>query len=549
MEGWWLVSSEGPSCRYRFGSLESRGLVAGWRGGQIVAVAVSLGVAVMVLRGAPSLLGALGALAVVCAGVMVATWPLRGRTAEQWVPDMARFAWGVLASRDRRRSAAPGRGFRITGRDSAGADGSRGALHCIPARESRSDAPGRSGPFGRMKLLEAPPVVAGADHWGTRLGGSGAAPMGMVFDSLARTYTAVLSVHGSGFVLLGPGEKDQRVGGWAGILAALGREGSAVHRLQWVVRASPGDVSCLHGEADARAALPPDCPAARSYHSFIDEVGPTVQDNEVLLAVSISAAKSAAAVRSAGGGAKGAGELLAREMSRLRQRLADIEVSTSRPLPARDLASSIRQAFAARAEGRVLNAPGREGLDSEGSPAWPWPMALEERWTGLRADGTVHVTYWVAEWPRLEVGADFLAPLLVMTGARRSVAITMEPVSSLRAERQVEQSRTAGMADAELRRQGGFLATARRRREEEQLASREIELADGHGQFRFTGYVTVTVDDPAGRDPAGRDPAGLEDACSAVEQAAGRAGIDLRRCYGDQLPAFMRTLPLARGLA
>ena len=107
------------------------------------------------------------------------------------------------------------------------------------------------------------------------------------------------------------------------------------------------------------------------------------------------------------------------------------------------------------------------------------------------------------------------------------------------AARRVEQARTADIADAELRRRAGFLATARRRREEEVLARREVELADGHGQYRFSGYVTVTAGDAEE----------LEEACGRVEQAAAQAGLELRRCYGDQARAFACTWPLGRGLA
>ena len=32
-------------------------------------------------------------------------------------------------------------------------------------------------------------------------------------------------------------------------------------------------------------------------------------------------------------------------------------------------------------------------------------------------DGTWHATYWVAEWPRTDVGPDFLGPLLFVVGA------------------------------------------------------------------------------------------------------------------------------------
>jgi len=119
------------------------------------------------------------------------------------------------------------------------------------------------------------------------------------------------------------------------------------------------------------------------------------------------------------------------------------------------------------------------------------------------------------------------------------VAVVMEPLSPSRATRQVEQARTADIADSELRRRGGFLATARRARETELVERRETELADGHGSFRFSGYVTVT----AASEPE------LDDACGATEQAAGQARLELRRLFGDQARAYTCTLPLGRGLA
>lgn len=165
-------------------------------------------------------------------------------------------------------------------------------------------------------------------------------------------------------------------------------------------------------------------------------------------------------------------------------------------------------------------------------------MATEVEWGRVRTDANWHVTYWIAEWPRVEVGPDFLAPIL-LGPLRRSVSVVMEPVSPFRAVRAVEAARTADIADSELRRRGGFLATARRAREAELVARREAELADGHGSYRFSGYVTVSSPELAQ----------LEEWCQATEQAAGQARLELRRLYGDQARALLCTLPLCRGLA
>ena len=90
--------------------------------------------------------------------------------------------------------------------------------------------------------------------------------------------------------------------------------------------------------------------------------------------------------------------------------------------------------------------------------------------------------------------------------------MVMAPVPPERAARDAESSRTAQVADAQLRTQGGFLQTARQRRQSEALEGRETELADGRGAFLLAGYVTVS----------GADKPALEEASSELERAAGR---------------------------
>jgi hypothetical protein len=115
----------------------------------------------------------------------------------------------------------------------------------------------------------------------------------------------------------------------------------------------------------------------------------------------------------------------------------------------------------------------------------------------------------------------------------------MAPIGPAEAARQVEAARTADVADEQLRRRAGFLATARHRRQAEGVLRREAELAEGHGEFRFSGYVTVTV----------VERGELDDACAEMEQGARQANLEVRRLYGQQQAAFTWTLPLGRGLA
>jgi hypothetical protein len=472
-----LADDEPP--RYRFGPLERRGLIAGWRGGQIAAVAGGLVVAVGMLRALPPVAGAVAALVAVAVGAAVATWPISGRTTEEWAPDAVRHAVGV----------------------------GRTAWHA------------KGHVFAGLRLLDI--EVGTAD--------AGPAPhhqAGVVVDDRARTYTVVLPARGAGFVLLGEDDKAQRVARWAGVLSSLARQGNLVHRLQWVERSLPDGGAEIRRHVRERGVLGVDTAPGRSYQRLMEVTAPVTHRHEVLLALSIQARRAARAIRTAGGGDTGACTVLLREAASLRHRLADADVEVGAVLDAAELGDVVRRAFDADPA-----AGGRQ--------RWPWPMAIRPDWSKVRVDGSWHATYWIAEWPRTDVGPDFLGPLLLVSDVRRAVSVVMEPVAPLQAARQVEQSRTADIADAELRRRGGFLATARRRREEEVLARREVELADGHAQFRFTGYVTVTA----------ADEDALDLACGHIEQAAGQAGLELRRCYGDQDRAFACTLPLARGLA
>jgi hypothetical protein len=497
------VAAEGT--RYRFGPLERRGLVAGWRGGQIASVAGGLVVAVLVLRSRPTVASVVIAVVTVVGGVALACWPVAGRTGEEWLPTVTRFGAAGLAGSRRHRSTSPAIGH-VLGPDgpAAAPAGGRGRHHA------------GAGPFAGLSLLAA------GDGYGT---------CGVVFDRRARTYTAVLALQGHSFALLGPAEKERRVGGWANVLASLARQGSAVHRVQWLAAVLPDDGRAVRGHLADRSVLDPGEPARRSYAALLDGAGASTCRHEVHLAVQVSAVgPGGRAVRAAGGGHAGACAVLLREAGTLRRMLAEADVVVEGVLGPGALAAVVRRS------GEAGPLPAAVGAD-EGAFA-PWPMAAEAGWGSLRADGVWHATYWIAEWPRVEVGPDFLGPLL-LGPVRRTVSVVMEPLSPALAVRQVEQARTADLADSELRRRGGFLPTARRAREQALVTRREEELADGHASFRYSGYVTVTAPTEAL----------LEGACEATEQAAGLCSLELRRLYGDQDRGLTCTLPLCRGLA
>ena len=176
----------GEGARYRFGPRERGGALAGWRAGQILTVALGLVVGVLILRAEPNVAGVGVAVLILAACGAMATWPVSGRTGDQWLPVVVR--WGT------RRFSGAGLGRGLRGMDS----------------------------LAGLRVLSV-----------------GSHDMGVVHDRRGRTLTAGLSVRGRGFALLGPDEQDRRVAGWSSVLATLAREGSLIRRVQWMAASFP----------------------------------------------------------------------------------------------------------------------------------------------------------------------------------------------------------------------------------------------------------------------------------------------------------------------
>lgn len=490
--------------RYRFGPLERRGVLAGLRVSQLLV----LGAGGLVIVGAARTLSpsaALGAMLLVGVAVAFAAFvPIGGRTFDEWIPVV--LGWTVSGVTGRRRftSSAPTQGFITT------------VLDPQPT---------------------FPPSLKGVTILSHPVPGS-TAGIGVLKDSRVGTFTGVLSVRGKSFALLDGPDKARRLASWAGILAGLAREGGVVHRLQWVERTVPDPGNEIGNHLKENIAVPLDSLIARSYLEVVDEAGPVTQQHETFVAIQIHAGRAARAIKTAGGGDHGACEVLRRELAALSTRLVAAEVSVDGALTPRLVAKALRTGFEpssrdglARAAAR---APERDGTSINNAA----PVFAEASWSSYQSDGAWHRTYWIAEWPRIDADADFLAPLMLRTERMRTVSLTMEPISPLKAIRSVESARTSAAADEELRHRAGFVTTARRSREQEALANHERDLSDGHAFYRFAGFVTVTA----------ADQDELERACGEIEEAAGRSFLDLRRLSGEQDDAFTFTLPLCRGL-
>jgi hypothetical protein len=465
-----------PSRRYTFHPLEQRGVLIGLQAGQIATLLGGAAAALLAAQAVPGPAGPALAVAVLAVAASGALRSRAGRPLAAWVP--------VVVGWVARRSHGP-----------------------VLAAEPQTARVGVAGSgFAGVSVVE----VAG---W------PGHDALGLVRDRRSDMWAAVIPVRGQSFVLLDADDQVGRLEAWRAVLGTLARPGTPLRRIQWIHRSVPSAGGDL-----AAAGRPPAGGAGReaareSYQQLVTGAGLVTQSHQAWMVL---------AVAGPGRGGRGDRALdeLRREVRLLDGHLRNADLRAGPPLGGAALGELLAGAHG--------GAPGGGGWPGRR----PWPMATDEAWSMLRVDGTWHASYWVAEWPRVDVTPDFLTPLLLCDG-RRTVAVVMAPVPADRAAREARAARAADVADEELRSQAGFLPSARRGREAEGVLRREAELAEGHAEYRFSGYVTVTAGD--------RD--GLEAACVETEQAAQRAHLELRRLYGRQAEAYTWTLPLGRGLA
>ncbi|MCP4222053.1 MAG: PrgI family protein [Actinomycetia bacterium] len=500
--------------RFQFGPPIRAIFLGGLRHAQAGFLAVAFGSAILFIRYVPGQAGAIIAMLTLIAGVAGAFGTIEGRPFDDWVPASSRWAMLVLVRKRRWRSPAPGKGERGS---IAGAANTNGSV----VRRAGKQSP--------------PPPVSDWQLIYTSVSGQA---MGVLRDKKAKTWVAVISVQGQSFMLLDESEQVRRLSSWAAVQASMARQGSPISRMQWLERTLPEVGDEMRSFFDDRANAATGSAAHSSYAELLKSAQPVTQQHETYLVLQVSAAKAGRAIKHAGGGDRGAVAVLYRELEHLQRQLRESDLTVSGFLSGDQLALLLRTQFDPE---DALALVARQARSDEAliSARSAWPLATEVSWGYYRTDKMYHITYWISEWPKLGVRPSFLAPLLLTSnGVTRTISVVAEPIPTAQAVRKVEHQQTARLSDDEIRAGAGYRTGARRRREAEALDRRENELADGHAENRYSGYVTVS----------GSDLNEVEIAAATVEQVAYQCPVELRRLWGEQDSAFYCTVPMARGL-
>jgi hypothetical protein len=367
--------------------------------------------------------------------------------------------------------------------------------------------------------------------------GSTPGTVAVVEDRHDRTISATLRARGPGFALLDPAEQDRLIAGWGDSVGGFCAEKHPVAFVRWSEWAAPIGLEDHLRHLDEHRAAPAHSPAVRAYRELLEEAAPEAMGHEVLLTVTLDTRRLHAGLARRSTTEDPAVATLLEEIRLLSVRLQTAGLAVDPPLSPAELAVTLRlrldPACRQRLATRRRSLAAQAGLVSLHNAG---PLRTMEHKRRFEVDGAVHRAYVVAEWPRYEVPANWLEPLLLHAGGVRTVSVTSFPVPPSRSARQVRRESTRLASDAELRHAKGFRVSARHRRAETAVAEREAELAAGFPELEHLGIVVVTASNAEA----------LEGSCAEWEQTAAQAGLELRPLDGRHDLAFATTLPLGR---
>jgi hypothetical protein len=484
---------------YRFGPVERHGFLGTIRGGQATVVVAGALAGLLLLGSSPSPSHAVGSIAVFAVSVAAATAPVGGRTLEQWLPVV--FSWLLrrITLRDRFHSRTPVAGITITDRRFT---------------------------LVRDQDLALPHTLRGVRVIGLPYRGR---EIGAMSERGGRWLTVLLACRAVSFALLDQDSQERSLHHWGTTLAACA--GTAVRRVQWLERTAPAEpdelARWLEAERDPGLAVRGE-PIMDSYLELIDRTVEISQDHEILIAIQADTGRIRARERSAITAA------VVEDAERVADGLRRAGAQVHGALTPGHVAALLRTSFDPYVRAELPSMNGKPHAEEHSA----WPVAASEAWDHYRTDGAVHATYWIAGWPRIDVGPLFLDPLLSHSSAVRTVAVTFEALPQDRSIREVEAQVTRDQADRALRARFGQAQTARQEQTYGATRRREAELAAGYGEVRFAGFITVSAPDLEQ----------LRGDCAQVRRDAARARLELHGMYGQEADALALTLPLCRGL-
>ena len=362
-------------------------------------------------------------------------------------------------------------------------------------------------------------------------------PVAMIIDKRAGLYAVTVRVAGRQFGLLESHEQDSQLAQWGNVIAQFVQERPIITQIHWSEWAAPAGINEHRDWLETHKSAQPIADALKSWEQLIAESGPIATRHEVLL--TITSHPSRIRTQRRHGSRHGATiEALLKETRALLLRLDGAGLYAAALTPrehTRNLRLRLDPSIRATLDRREALLGGAAGFVSDINSG---PLATKESWTSFATDNAIHRSFYVAEWPRLDVRSDWIRELMLWSGCVRSINVFFQPVPRSKSIRAITAQATKIEADMAHRTEKGFRVGASHRRAMQGVTERDEELVAGFVELSYGGVVTVTATSVDELDQASAD----------ITQIAASVGIELRPLHGRHAEAFIATLPVARGL-
>jgi hypothetical protein len=301
-----------------------------------------------------------------------------------------------------------------------------------------------------------------------------------------------------------------------------------------------------HYEAVRRVRdLNPDSPVAHNYQEVMDQSERFEVAHRNYLTLTLDLVTLTPQLKALGGGKEAILALAQIEAGNLADALTAAKIKVRRWLSPRDIAALGRLAFDPEFAATVQNRPEvLEGVD----PVAIGPMFLDEprgRNGIVITDSGVHTTLWVHEWPRSDSPIGFLSPVVFARHPNTGEAIThiftivLTPVPVSKALKRIRDEKKVWRGNESLRAKRGADGSAADAADWRALEQQEQEIANGHGEFQYGAYLTVTAPDEER----------LDQAIAGMRNALSRSGMEAQILYCQQAEALMvNALPIGLGM-
>lgn len=291
--------------------------------------------------------------------------------------------------------------------------------------------------------------------------------------------------------------------------------------------------------------LNPESPVARNYQDVMDHAERFEVAHRNYLVLTLDLVTLGSQLKALGGGKDAIVALAQIEAGNLADALSAAKIKVRRWLSPREVAALGRLAFDPEFAATVQNRPDTlTGVD----PVAIGPMYLDEpkgRNGIVVTDSAVHTTMWVHEWPRSDSPVGFLAPVVFARHPHTGEAIThifsivLTPVPVSKALKRIRDEKKVWRGNEKLRAKRGADGSAADAADWKALEQQEQEIANGHGEFQYGAYLTVTAPDEER----------LDQAIAGMRNALSRAGMEAQILYCQQAEALMvNAIPVGLGM-